>query len=174
MGSRYGRNQKRHHRERIAALEGALLETAGVMTFQRNRADRLQSRIADWTTRIRRVCGEHHPFNEHVEEMAVQRIEPYFRIGKPIRFSFSEAMSLEPEAATTAYIEAVSHKLEMEREPPVGVPRAVVKLKAGNGEQTAYAMDRDFLREGRRDPEFVRYISREVGERLTEYMGEAR
>jgi hypothetical protein len=173
MSRRYGRNQKRHHRERIAALESALLETAGLLAFQRNRADRLQGRIEDWTRRIRSVCGDHHPFNERAEEMAVHRIEPYFRIGKPIRFTFERAMSLAPEDATIAYIEAVSHILEIDRQPPAGIPGAVIKLNAGNGDQFAYAVDREFLRQGRRDPEFVRYLAGEISHKLSEYMATA-
>lgn len=60
MSKRYGRNQRRKHRERIAELETATRAADVIVQQLAAEADRLTRQIEDWDTRIRSILG---PYN---------------------------------------------------------------------------------------------------------------
>lgn len=76
MGKRYGRNQKRQHRARIAALEEMREMDRAIL--RRTFADlaALKSEVEEWDEEIRRLLGEYSAF---------RRDTPEFRSNHPIR-----------------------------------------------------------------------------------------
>ena len=63
---RYGRNQKRQHREQIAVLRAQLAAARAHQTAHENRADSLQAEMADVVRRIRRIA--HHSYALAIRE----------------------------------------------------------------------------------------------------------
>lgn len=90
MGNRYGRNQKRRHREQIAALERARIEDKRRLDSALKRAADLDNEMQDWDEEIRRLLGTYS---------ALRRSAPEFRSAHPIR----EMSIIEPMRFSASY-----------------------------------------------------------------------
>lgn len=76
MGKRYGRNQKRRHREQIAALHETHVIDRALLDRTSMRAAELDSEMREWDEEIRRLCGEYS---------ALRRVTPELKSRHPIR-----------------------------------------------------------------------------------------
>lgn len=76
MGKRYGRNQKRQHRARIAALEEMHEMDRAILRRTSAELAALKSEVEEWDEEIRRLLGEYS---------ALRRNTPEFRSNHPIR-----------------------------------------------------------------------------------------
>lgn len=69
MSKRYGRNQKRRARERIAALEEAHTMDRALLADVSKRAADLDAEMREWDEEIRRLMGSYSALRRHTPEM---------------------------------------------------------------------------------------------------------
>lgn len=176
MGSRYGRNQKRHHRQRIAELEQAADDLALRERAAMQKLGETRGRIEHWAYSIRSILGPDHPFNEEVKKRVVKDLSafpPRMMVRYPEPMTLQELSAIPgpiPESAAVATLDVLVHRLVVRREK-FNVPRAIFMLVAEDG-QANYAIDDNALIEGRRDPRFVEWLAGELTRTLIHATGE--
>jgi uncharacterized coiled-coil protein SlyX len=69
MSKRYGRNQKRRARERIAALEEAHTMDRALLADVSKRAADLDAEMREWDEEIRRLLGHYSALRRHTPQM---------------------------------------------------------------------------------------------------------
>jgi hypothetical protein len=69
MSKRYGRNQKRRARERIAALEEAHTMDRALLADVSKRAADLDAEMREWDEEIERLMGSYSALRRHTPEM---------------------------------------------------------------------------------------------------------
>lgn len=172
MSRRYGRNQRRHHREQIVQLK----QDAARLTSQADEAAAairsLERRILRWARVIVSNLGDDHPFNEEARKLRVNSGFGSGRFSIPARvhLSFRDVLSApwsQPMAAEV--IDLVLHRVEVDHEVG-GMPRAIIKLISGNSDRAYYAIDEMHLMDGRKDPRFIEYLVEEVAMGLARHL----
>jgi hypothetical protein len=139
------------------------------------RANQLEARLRQWARAINSQLGPEHPLNERIYEMTAQRaprVNELTRFAERPRLSLCEVMdrSLSDITVSIAYVEAVTHLVELEPERFGFSVRALLQSRDGS---TAYLIDRQVLRDGRRDPRFVEWVSKEIARKLSRQLAEA-
>lgn len=94
MANRYGRNQKRRHREQIAALQEASQMDRALLDRVSKRAADLDAEMTAWDEEIRRLLGTHSALRRRTPEMQssrpirempiMQRITSYDAMGSDV------------------------------------------------------------------------------------------
>jgi hypothetical protein len=100
MGSRYGRNQKRKHREQIAAQAKTLADAGRQIDDQERRLGQLDYEMTMWDERIRELLGNYSAFRRHIEPKLCREIERTFRVNE--QKTLEELMSLGPIEASAS------------------------------------------------------------------------
>jgi hypothetical protein len=90
MGSRYGRNKRRQHRERIAALEEDQRAIAGVLAHQMRETmnissnfEALKDDVAKWEGDIAYILGRYSALNRGTKDLLVRHIDNFLRLPEP-------------------------------------------------------------------------------------------
>lgn len=100
MGSRYGRNQKRKHREQIAAQAKTLLSAGRQIDDQARRISRIEHDQHLWDQRIRDLLGQYSAFRRDIDPKFCKEIDHFFRMN--VSKSLEELISLGPIPASTS------------------------------------------------------------------------
>jgi hypothetical protein len=175
VSKRFGRNQRRKLREQIQTEAERVQFMQGQQMMLSDRIRGLEGRLTNWARAINSQLGPEHPMNERIYEMVVERL-PYAneirRFAETPRFSSQEAMSrtLEDASVALTYVEAVTHLVELE---PARFGFSVRALLHSRDGSTAYMIDRQVLRDGRRDPRFVQWLANELAEKLSRQLADA-
>lgn len=168
MSSRYGRNQRRRHREEIAELRQIGHFVNDLAEARKNEISDLQRRMSAWAANIRRMLGPDHPFNEEVKKRVMESLNmrPMVQVYLPDRLSLADlipttgSIVARDVAATT--LDLICHYLIVRKFEPGGMPRAIFRLVSGDGAESSYAIDHIALIEGRRDPRFMEWLAEEL------------
>lgn len=166
MAKRFGRNQKRRMREEIAHLEKKVIEGES----WRNKSLSLEGRLVNWARSMNSYLGSEHPLNEQIHKIMLQRV-PYLdeRLRFSGRRSLQHAMDINLSDFTTTceYINAVLHIVNVHRDK---VPHSVRVELLSPDQRSYYAIDESWLKNGRKDPKFINWMSEEIAVRLSEHV----
>lgn len=91
MSKRYGRNQKRRHRDRIAALEQSQEMDRALLSRVSSELSSLRSEVEQWDEEIRRLLGEHSALRRETHEVLSRN--PLREV--PIRMPVSKPYDVE-------------------------------------------------------------------------------
>ena len=123
MSRRYGRNQRRQHREEIARLTQDRLDLMTAGADLKDELVKMRDRTIEWSRNIQRVLGPYSPLLRDVAKMAAGahfHAMDRFQLREPARLSLDEAAKITDvrsyEMASTM-ISMVVHRLLMERSP---------------------------------------------------------
>lgn len=173
MSKRFGRNQKRKLRADVERFRGAADRLADKVTAETRRYGELEGRVEDWSRAILSQLGPGHPFNERIMELVEKRLPELYerrRFSPPGRemtsYQTLERHTAHPRVAQ-AIIEAVAHLVEVGADRVTPTVRCIIRAP---DKSAAYMIDERALQDGRRDPRFVTWISREVARKLAQHL----
>jgi hypothetical protein len=163
MSKRFGRNQKRKMREEMTRLK----EEHRYSTIK---ALNLESRMSLWARQMNSYLGPSHPLNERIQTIVLSRnpvLSDRYRFMKPISFQEIMNQSLEDISIARDYIETVLHLVSV-RKDDIGY--SVIAELVSQDKQCYYAIDESYLKNGRQDPRFVHWLSKELAVKLSEHI----
>jgi hypothetical protein len=142
----------------------------GIREDVSKRYSALQGQVEHWAYRIRKVCGDDHPFNERIRQKLV-KYRPSYRTqvrAAPEPMSLERAIrfvAADPTEQAMAYIDLAVHEIDYSQRPPEGIAGAVIEL-IGPDASAALAVDRRYLLEALDDPLFERWVARQLVDHL--------
>lgn len=170
MSKRFGRNQRRHMRERIANLLAAQAEAHDHLRKARDEASELRSRLHRWAEDVAQLMGPDSAFNEQVRRMAVEDVRSF---GGRLRLSPVDLMQIVPRSApvpvtsVVTIIEALIWRLHLSRDE--FRPMVRIELENRYAEPVGYALAEDH-RWTERD---VRYLAERIAREMTDLLNGA-
>lgn len=167
MAKRYGRNQRRKHREEIAATQADLEKTTARYRGVLSELWHLEEVIKDWDCDVRELLGAYSAFL--IEMPTVRgRVEP-FRIDNPKPCDpFPTFEVLSPTMSAVRVINTLRHEISVRNNPHTPYLEQIVRLSHddGNGPtiHTCYSIDgKTLMRLGKRDiPALAQKIAYEM------------
>lgn len=151
MSKRYGRNQRRKHRETIALLREAIGKRELEAVKQKRRADQLEEELANWNDEIIHLLGNHTAFQRTIPMLKVRDLDDFRRMAAPpdmraaMRVALMADGPLMPESMTVEVL--LMHKLFLTIEHDIGMLRNFVRLRIEDTRHNAcYALSDDLLR----------------------------
>jgi hypothetical protein len=163
MSKRFGRNQKRRMREEMTRLQRQSYADS-VKAFN------LQSRMVSWAKSMKSYVGTHHPLNEEVERIMLQRcphLQERYRFMAPVKLSTLLDQSLNYLDVAQEYIQTVLHVVSIRRDE---IRPSIIAELVSPDKQCFYAIDEDFLNQGRKDSKFVHWLSDELAIKLASHI----
>ena len=170
MASRYGRNQKRRARERIAALEKAHEMDRALLDYISKKAASLDAEMRQWDDEVRRLCGEYS---------ALRRKTPTMETNHPIREMpilgrvgrvYAEAAIAE--ASPMATRERMRRFVfSMDRDDMRLQQLIRFKETDGRGNVVAYSVSETALKHGF-GPRDVDYLAREIAHNMVRFFNQ--
>lgn len=174
MARRYGRNQRRAHRERIAQLDADLHSCEDYAAKSFSAVQRLENQIDEWEREICRCLG---PYSALLPEPACMVVEHFERlrvlpVREPVsmtvpRFEEEQISISMPQAERMHYLMVALD------EAPMEIRRQFRILVEAPKEHRYAMMISDTLFEsagvsGRHEAEFIaREVARQIAERMT-------
>lgn len=168
MAQRYGRNQRRKHRERIAELERAHQLDAALLNRQRQEIGQYQS----WANRINRVVPKYSILNkETVEERRLRDPGPEERVAEITRPSTIGIF--DPIDPTTEAFQLLRMNIARVEARPEDYRRGLrYRLSVGGDgkNDVMYAIDDDLIRMKEYDEEFLYWTSEQIAKNMIQYL----
>lgn len=166
MSKRYGRNQKRRHRERIAALEVSEQRLGDRAARSERALSTLRSEVADWDEEIRRLLGSYSAFQKDVptfatdhpirEMPAMERLQPYADYGADIPFS----MAMSQHIRMQRYITTIESD-------PIRWSKLIRFVEADRrGAHVAYSMSDEMVMQAKFGPREMHYLAERIAYEL--------
>lgn len=168
MSKRFGRNQKRKMREQIAHLEKKAIEG----DWWRTESLSLESRLVNWARSMNSYLGSDHPLNERIHKITLQRVpylEERLRFNKPLTLQKAMDINLSDFSTACEYIDTVLHVVNVHRDK---VSHSVRVELLSPDQRSYFAIDESELKNGRRDPRFIHWMSEEIASRLSEHVSQ--
>ena len=165
MASRYGRKQRRQHRERIAALEDEVAAAWARESRALARAASLDNEMHNWDEEIRRLLGAYSAFRRTTPEMT----SPYPIREMPIMdrvrpFAYSDRIEMDALPCRERISRFV---LSLDRDD-VSLQRLIRFMESDGKGGVAYAMSEHALKHGMGRRE-VEYLFRSIAENMVKH-----
>ncbi len=155
MAKRYGRNQRRKHREEIAAAQADLAKTTARYRAVLSELWELEEVIKDWDCDVRKLLGAYSAFLIETPSIAGD-VKP-FRVDSA--FTLSPILTdevLTPSMSAMRIMRTLRHEVSVRNNPHTPYLEQVVRLSHDDGSgpivHTAYTInDATLMRLGKRD-----------------------
>jgi len=178
MSKRYGRNQKRAHREKIAAMENLVnlmdAEQNRVVN-ERNRWAReyrdLRHSVDNWDGRIADILGVYSMLRFKPQLMDLgPRVREFEYLEVQERKSLATDLNV-PYRDTSRLERLENFVVFLEEREDLGELSRLISLVQSNGEVMAYSLSkRDFDNLGVRDERFLQWLSGRIATLLTKHV----
>lgn len=179
MAKRYGRNQKRRHREEIARqaaridnLEVAYARELGLLEYNRQQFRELRSKVDNWDADVQALLGRYSALRIEPARMKAGKTERISRVPlplpiRPIYGAWAQAQEQQPLEMYIAELKRLICSSGFDQERLRQIVRLVVERPDGSEElHFAYAIaGQALMKIGKRD---FPYIVKEVAKCLWE------
>lgn len=170
MSKRYGRNQKRAHRARIAELERSSALEADKGADARRKYGDLQSAVTEWDDEIRRLLGTYSALRFKTQEMETSHPIREMAVMQEVRpWSMDDGSLISPSAAE--FRERMCRWVLKIEEDPMQYRRLFRFTETnGTGMVVAYSLSMDqFMLHGF-GPRDELHLAREIARRMVQHV----
>lgn len=166
MGNRYGRNQKRQHRERIAALEKMHEIDRALLGKVSADLTSLRDEVEEWDEEIRRLLGNHSALRRDTPEIVSSNPIREMPLREPIQSLYGSDAAHITMAMPTR--ERMRRFIFTIRKDDLRMQRLIRFMEADGAGGVAYSISETALRQGfgRRE---IAYMAHEIASNLVDY-----
>jgi hypothetical protein len=167
MSKRYGRNQRRRHREKIAALDASVGAWATLAGHLGKKQEDLEDLLRGWDAEVRRLLGENSAFRMGTAKEEVQDIQWFNQIlaGVNPHDFMGEALRVVSSPMDAYRIVNLEKMLVHIAADPDGFS-TMISLIIVDRTKSAYCIDREtFLKHGV-TPKAIAYIAQDIAQKL--------
>lgn len=167
MSKRYGRNQKRHHRERIAALEQSREMDRALLSRVSRELSSLESEVKQWDEEIRRLLGEHSALRRDTPEIVSRNPLREMPIRMPVS-KLDDPEALDMVQQTTCARERMRRFVFTIQKDNFRMRRLIRFMEIDGCGGVAYAISETALDQGfgRRE---IAYMAHEIAKSMADY-----